>query len=342
MSIEIDFETRHVQLTGRATYIVSLPKKWVVDNRLDRDKIVYIYRLAGDALLLLPYKLREGELREGDIKVFGEEDIGRLMRMIIAHYIRGYDIIKIYSDRDFLPPLLRNKLKERIRKFLFGSEFLEETAKHLAIHILASPRDIDINTLIIRIADIAANMHIDAMKAMLLRDGDMFREIINRDDVVDRLYFLSMRILNIYSDIRNLRRQINRMASSRELMEYRIVVRHLERVADHATIIATSMGNVKDIYSNKDAETLAQLNYKSVEALKTAVDALIKRDIDKAEKTISFKPMIRDMEEKAVSRLTNYTDPRLIASLRMSIESCRRVFEYSVGIAEIAINLSLS
>lgn len=330
---------RKIQFTGKSTYVVSLPKNWVLNNGLDKDRVVYVYQLNENALLILSRVGKERTTKKAEIVVDETLDIGKIIRRIIAYYIKGYDIIKVYSNKDYLSPTLKNDLKDRIKRLIFGSEFLDETAQYLSIHIIASSVDLDIMTVINRMAILAINMHRDVMKALRLRNGDILREIVDRDDDIDRLYFLSVRMLNEYTDISNLGVISSRIRNFWELMEYRAVVRYLERVADHATIIATSMHNVLDNYNEEDVDTLENLNNMSIKSLKLAIDALTNMDINNAEKAISLKNRIRGEEEIAISRLTKYTNPRLISSLRMSIESCRRVFEYGAGIAEIAINL---
>ncbi len=330
---------RRIQYTGRSTYVVSLPKKWVIENEIHNDRLIYIYKLSNNALLLVPQRKRDKQSKEALIKVDENLDIGKIIRRIIAYYIKGFDVIKVYSEKEYLSPTLKNRLKDRIKRLIFGSEFLDETAEYLSIHIIASSVDLDIITVINRMAGLAINMHRDTIKALRLHNSDMLREIIDRDDDMDRLYFLSVRMLNEYSDVTNLDTFPSKISNLWELMEYRAVVRYLERVADHATIIATSMNTVIGKYGEDDVKTLDHLNSISIRSLELAIEALTKMDINKAEEAISLKHKVRQIEDKAVSKLAEYTDPELISSLRMSIESCRRVFEYGAGIAEIAINL---
>ena len=332
---------RRIQFTGRSTYVVSLPKSWVKENKLDSNRLVYIYRIGDNGLLIIPYRKRDRANKICEMRVANGDDVGKVVRKIIAYYIRGYDVITIRSIEEYLSPNLKNALKNRVKRLIFGSEFLDETAQYLSIHIIASSVDLDINTVIKRMSSLAINMHRDTIKAINLRNGEILKEILNRDDDMDRLYFLSVRMLNQYTDLSNINIYGEKLRTIWELMEYRAVVRYLERVADHATIIATSMNNVLNKYTDQDAKTLTALNGMSVAALRKAIEALLNRDVDMAEEAISYKNKIREIEERAVSRLAMYTDPQLISSLRMSIESCRRVFEYGAGIAEIAINLGL-
>jgi len=330
---------RRIQYTGRSSYVVSLPKRWVISNGLDKNKALYMYILNDKAILLTPTTEINKKQRIAKILVQNGENLGKLIRKIIAYYIKGYDVIEVYAENEYLSPRLKNSLKERVKKLIFGSEFLDESARYLSIHIIASAIDLDISTVIKRMAGIAINMHRDTINALHLRNKEMLREIVTRDDDMDRLYFLSVRMLNQYADISNLDRSKEFISKLWELMEYRAVVRYLERVADHSTIIASSMHSVIDTCKDIDIDTLDKLNTLSVESLELAIKALIDLDIEKAEKAISLKPKVRAVEEEAIKRLAEYTNPRLISSLRISIESCRRVFEYSAGIAEIAINL---
>ena len=47
---------RHAQLIGNYSYYVSLPKHWILDNRIDEDPTVFIELKNRKTLLITPAK----------------------------------------------------------------------------------------------------------------------------------------------------------------------------------------------------------------------------------------------------------------------------------------------
>jgi phosphate uptake regulator len=84
-------ETRKVQLTGKSTFIISLPKTWVNDTGIKaRDSIGVIPQ--PDGTLLLSPKMIKGKLpTKKEITVDKNEEKIHLLRKLIGAYITGYN-----------------------------------------------------------------------------------------------------------------------------------------------------------------------------------------------------------------------------------------------------------
>lgn len=332
---------RKIQVTGGSTYIVSLPKNWVKEHYLSAGNLIKLSELSDGRLLLSPTEERGKKIKTTEIIVGNETCTPyAVLRKIISNYLVGYDIIIIKSIKGMLDSKCRNVIKELVRKILFGAEFMDEAAEFIKIQILTPYVNLPIKDIIKRMADLSINMHYDVIKALEYGDPNLLNEIIDRDDDIDRLYFLSIRqlIAALYSH--TLSYEIG-LESLHECLEYRLVVRHLERVSDHATIIAQMLINVLDEINSDDIKILKSMNEVVRKALSTAIEALIYKDNMKAEEAIRMRKNVRKLEEKALKKISMYRKPHVIAGLRMAIESYRRVSEYSAGIAEIAINISV-
>jgi phosphate uptake regulator len=125
----------------------------------------------------------------------------------------------------------------------------------------------------------------------------------------------------------------------RECIEFRLVGRHIERIADHATIISEMLLRVIDDIDDDDSQLLIKMGGLVVKQLEFAIDSLLHKKYELAEKTISLRNEFRRLEDTAINRLSTYKQGQFIASMRMAIESYRRVSEYSAGIAELSINI---
>lgn len=279
--------------------------------------------------------------KEATIEVGSECKPQKILRMIISHYIAGYDTIVVKSMDSVLDTECRNYIKKYVRRLLFGAEFMDEAAEFIKIQVLTPYVTLPTKNIIKRMSDLAINMHKDIIKAIKYRNTMLLKDVIERDDDVDRLYFLSIRQLTsgLYSP--KVSSQIG-IDNLHECLEYRLVVRHLERIADHATIIANMIRRVIDEIEDEYIEILEKMSKVASSELKMAIEALLEKNQEQAESAIKMRKTLREMENKAIDMISDLYSGRLVAAMRMAIESYRRVAEYSAGIAETAINLTVS
>ena len=85
--------TRRIQVVGGSTYTVSLPKNWVLFNRLKNGDIVIIEELGDNTLLFRlpePEPITLGRIKKAQLNLAQGEELG-LERMLVALYSAGYD-----------------------------------------------------------------------------------------------------------------------------------------------------------------------------------------------------------------------------------------------------------
>ena len=112
-------DVRRLQLTGGATYTLSLPKPWISANNLaSRDSIRIDWRSSGE-LMLSP--LDESEERKTEIEInLGGLPIGALYDHLMGAYISGVQEIVIKSKTN-----LTRKTRNEIRRFLRSTRGFE-------------------------------------------------------------------------------------------------------------------------------------------------------------------------------------------------------------------------
>jgi len=220
-------EARKLQRVG-ASYLISVPKHWVKVHTLDKGATVFVHERA-DGLLVIAPGLLEGPLRRSKIT-----DPENLSRNILASYLYGYDVIEVNLGEAMTPP--RKREVKRMAQFLVGVEIIEEDAAMMTLQCLI-PRSIDLRTYLRRTYRIASKMHEDAIRAFVNGDQELAQDVINRDDEVDRLYFLV---------VRQLRRAIasptgDLLLSPLNLLDYRLVAKEVEAIADCCANIAVQV-----------------------------------------------------------------------------------------------------
>jgi phosphate uptake regulator len=327
-------EIRKIQLTGKSSYTVSLPKAWATQVGLREQSQVGISTLPDGSLRVTP---RESVKPQGR-GIFSIEGLfeNALARQMIAIYIAGYDTFELRA------PQIRSDQRKIIRDMsyrLIGMEVVEETAKSVVIQDFISPNELQIKKSIRRMHLIIEAMHADAIKSLLKNDIDLANDVIIRDRDIDRHYLLVLKRLQAMvktpfaesSDI-----------NASESLEYYLTAVSLERIADHATRIAHCVltltgGSVP----TEILESISEASQLSNDIMQLAMDALSKLDPTLAEKAIEKKssqiPVLRRVEAMALD-----LDAHAALPLNCIVTSIDRVADYSINIAEVAINLAVA
>jgi phosphate uptake regulator len=185
-------------------------------------------------------------------------------------------------------------------------------------------------------------MHTDSIKAVISLDHMLAEDIANRDDDVDRLYFFVVRQLKAAVGDRLLLEELG-LRMPQDCLGYRLVAKSLERIADHAVRISSTVSMINEPVPSKLAEAMKEASGIAVNVCENAVKALAREDEALALKAISLANEVSLFEEKlAKMLLQSDIKPRSLAGLRLTLESIRRTAEYGADIAEIALNLTAS
>ncbi len=331
---------RKVQITGGNSFVVSLPKTWVRDVGLKPRDAVAIITQPDSSLMIIPKReLREAARSEAVIDAVPGVDRDSLLRSFISFYLAGYDIIRINLGRS--DASLRSSIREGIRRKLVGVEIIEESQAGILTQCLSGYIDLPLKKALERMAIIAAGMITDATAA--LHDGrtEVAEEVIQRDDEVDRFYHFILRQLNIAVRDRSVIQEIG-LSSARDCLGYRLVAKSAERVADHAAFIASQAESLKSLPEStvKKIQEMAAVSRKIFES---SITALLRLDSKLAEESIMKTKEVARLDERLSSEILS---PKMsgaqVASVKLMLESARRVAEYGADISEAALDLAVS
>jgi len=330
---------RKVQITGGNSFVVSLPKTWVKDVGLKPRDAVAIITQPDSSLLIIPRReLREAAKSEAVIEVTSGMDKDVLLRNFISFYLAGYDIIRINLGRSDVS--LRGSIREGIRRKLVGVEIIEESQSGILTQCLSGYIDLPLKKALERMAIIAAGMITDAASALHDDTAGIAEEVIQRDDEVDRFYHFILRQLNIAVRDRSVIQEIG-LSSARDCLGYRLVAKSAERVADHAASIAAQADALKSVPEGavKKVQEMTAISRKIFES---SITSLLRLDSKLAEEAISKTKDVARLEEKLSAEILS---PRMsgtqVASVKLILESVRRVAEYGADISEAALDLAV-
>ncbi len=333
-------EKRKIQKTGSSSYIVTLPKEWIDSMGLKSGDYVLIYEHEGK-LVITPPKLESGVL-SGEIKVLKPVDNEQIFRILVAMYLSGYSNITITFNQS-IPDLAKrlSDLKNRARIKLAGVEVVDETYNSVVMKILLDLKELPLIRATRRLHLIVNNMLKDALEAFKNNDRGLAEAVLQRDDEADRFHFMIVRQLALaLLDIRVMHEL--GISNPVEAINYRIVARNLERIADHAVNIAR-----RTFHRQSECvlcEETYDLGIRITNLFNKAMDGLYKLSRQQSEEVIhEAHEIVSEIEETLLNKilLGNISDQEKTL-LTMIFDSLRRITRYSSGIAEATLNIKVS
>lgn len=225
---------RRVQEVGRGTFTVSLPREWVERVGLDRGSKLLIID-GGSSLILRPPKLTALYEREVRVKR-GYERLS--VKEVLASYLLGYDVIKVVCDDGFDPDG-RRIVKDVCRK-LIGMEVIGEDSSSITFQCIVDPEKLDVERTFDRLRFLVYTLQEDVTR-VLSGDQSKMYTLTDRDDEIDRLYFLLVRLLRSPVDV-----SVATIPFSRRL-DLRVAGLLLENIADRLTRLAYSISEAGNL-----------------------------------------------------------------------------------------------
>jgi phosphate uptake regulator len=339
---QLNGETRKIQFTGKSTYIVSLPKKWVTSLGLKAGSQIIISQQDG-SLILTPKEMARPSpvTNEATLSISGNDDPYMIAREIISLYLVGYNLIRVRTKEESINVIQRNVIKELTRKKLVGTEIISETSNEIKLQILVSYPELSVENALRRMCLIATSMHDNAIQALDNLDKKLAQEVIQLDDEVDRFSLYVIRQLKSAVQNEKILRDIG-LLSPRDSLGYRVIVKSVERIADHAGKIAENVLLLEEKLSEKVFQKLSEMSDFAKNVFKEAIESLFKKDYLQADQVISKAKTIVTLENEAIKEIQLKIKQADVSNIRMIMESIRRIAEYASDIAEIVLNLNIN
>jgi len=327
-------DTRKVQVTGKSTYIVTLPKRWAVDSGLVAGSLVRVSYLDDGSIVITPPEHgqdpRMKRLKFDNASVDGGavKSTDATMRDLMGAYVMGYSSIEIYVDQDRIPKEMKRELKRTCHN-LIGFEVVEETDEKVVIQDLLDFGEFTIEMGVKRMSSLVSLMLDGLINYLGTGDDEILREIISRDDEVDRAYLLiSKQFVNRLNLIRSL--EVDKL-SLIESFYYRLAAGNLERIGDHAVKIADAFNHtgVPDV-----ALGIGESVRVSQNLVANSIESLRKSNAPLANDVLSENATTKELLSKSMAATAVTSSPEIV------FDSLSRTGDYAANIAELAIDLS--
>ena len=220
---------------GKSSYVVSLPKSWLVEKNLKKGDVLYVCS-EGDKLSLYPTELKKSQ----NLKKITMDVTDMTNTEIKLHLISEY--IKNFNEISFVTKDMKSKAKD-IRVMIHNMMALEviaETANKIVTKDFLNMEDISPLDILHKMDVITRGMLSDSKKAF---NEDNPENISERDTDVNRLSFLLFRSIRYLQNNPAVARK--RKLGCHNLLVLWVAAVKIENVADQAKRLAKLMRRVK-------------------------------------------------------------------------------------------------
>lgn len=196
---------------------------------------------------------------------------------------------------------------------LVGMEIVDEDSSNVNVHFLLDATTLSPEKILKRMSTISLGMFRDTINTLTSKDKTVLQTISNRDDEIDRQYFLLVRLIRSTIVDKKLANALH--LENIDILDYRIAANLLEAAGDTIVELAYSMTNIS--------------------LMKTDLEKIynVAKEIDKIhEEAISaFIENNRSLAIEAITLHRNYQ--KKIMDIRLSLEPKKLV---SVEILDLA------
>ncbi len=325
-------EARKLQKTGGSTFTLSLPKGWVLASRLKAGDTVFVDEVADGTLAI---RARPSGPAGPRTKVIDADSLGsrdHILRSLIGAYVGGYDVLEVRFKADAAATVRR--VVRDFTRMVLGPEIIEEGRTSIVVQDLSHAAELSAEKTLRRMHLTVRAMHEDAMAAVRTRDPELTRDVEQRDEDVDRLYWLVEKQYSLA--------HLGGPASAAEwrrtgIHDYRLVAKLLERIGDHAERIALAARSLETDLEPKLVRDLQGASQAALSVLEAAFSALMAGDVAAANEAVDRAKALGGTLDGLTHRVAAHKGEELLA-LGEVLDSIRRTGGYAADIAEIAIN----
>jgi phosphate uptake regulator len=271
-------EYRKLISFGKSSYVVSLPKNWVTQNKIKKGDLIY-FNEDGQNLILSKNQVDETNSEKTKVIYVDGKNLPQIAREVNSAYILNYRNIVLKGKE------IKDKIKDLQNTFqnLIALEVMEQTTDSIIAKDFLNMDQVSMDELI-RKMDIITRTMLQETSHSILKDN--YENINDRDKDVNRLYFLLYR-----SVLYNLEHLTNAMKKYKlgplELFSKHFTGFYIEGVADEARRTARFIRLVK--ISPKDRNLLVDLFNRVTNYYIQTMKSIYDQDVDASLKLSGLK-----------------------------------------------------
>lgn len=318
---------RKVQRTPSGTFFVCIPKDWAERHGLKRGSTVLVSETSDGKLLIDPEYGASPMPRSVTLK-----PVPYLSREITGKYLLGFDIIRVEDKHISFE--IREEVKKAASK-LIGLEIIEEDYSKIVLQCLLEPSSFPPDKILRRGYSIAAGMHRDVVKALMEGNVSLAKSVIARDEEVDRLYFLLIRILRTIIQNPSLSEKLG--IRPIECLDYRLAASLVENIGDECVRAACKVVILNGPKLNDEIKKLLlKFHTLCFEAHENAVNAFLAGNVSLA---VTVGDMRKSIEESfsALEKGAKAQNQDIVPYFLAALSALKQIYEHSVDIADLVM-----
>jgi len=324
-------EKRKIQRTGGSSFSITLPKRWIEENKVKEQDVIVLSSLRSGTLIVRSFASLEKQIkRKHDITGLTEEEI---RREVIALYILGIEEVKIFAET--ISQKQRLAVREVIR-LLIGFEIIEESSNAVYIKNVLNSQKLSLIQSIEKMFSMAQSMIQDAAASLLEGKKPLAQDVIERDGEIDKLYFLVLRYNNALLQGKISEEELDLTFTQSHY--YEGIATQLERIADHAVKIASVVRFSEVSVKGKLEKLFRNSALKFLWLLQNTANLINSRP----DSTQVHKMMNKILEaEKDIDLFRKETTKSNFSEMLIISDSIDRLHGYLLNIAEALIDQSV-
>ncbi len=304
---------------GDSSYVVSLPKDWVVKNGLKKGDSIVVIEEEG-SVRISPTIINQSNNRK-NITLEFDGDLRKLKSQLIHYYIDSYHTINIVG-KDLLPHMKEiGKIVDR----LIALEIVQSGSKKVVLQDFLNIHDFSVYDTIRRMDRIVLSMTDDVKNYLLGKHLDVTNDLQSKELDITRLNNLIFKIL---------KRSFNTGDKNILKLDYNDIFYYwemnlfIEKIGDQLKLIPKSINPPID-------ENYFKLFEKAMDTYAGAMTANFAGDINAAVNVLTIK---KELFEKIEDSLLNL--PMGIGYRRAS-ERIKNIVDVAGNLAKVFLRLKL-
>jgi phosphate uptake regulator len=334
-------EKRKVQISGKSSCMISLPKRWVKEMGLVQGSPLTISRHNSTSLLISVDKTLGGNL------VRSENDVGTLyiskpeppetvLRKVVCLYVQGYNMIRVRFSENSTSSFLKSTIRELVRRQLIGVEIVSDTSDGLVLQILLGKSELTIDNAMKRMSIVTSTILEDAIAGLRFFDKRRARDAVEKDEIERFGSYTSRQILgSINHDFF----KEGDDSEPEKLAVYLMIARAVENIAGCARDIGEQTLRLDSALDSRSAENLGKIGVSASEIFDSAILSFFKRDSKTAESTLEKAREFMQLVGIALDGGRQNSTDRIIAIVGV-IESMKSIVRHSTEMANLVLALT--
>lgn len=228
-------ETRKVQVTGGSSYIITLPKAWVKEQKIKKNHTVGISSQTNGELVITPHPAKLDNDQSKSIHLNETLSTDMLYRILLGVYVMGYQ--ELYIKTEIKMTAAARNVITHIANDLIGFIIKDENANLIYLIDTLTHSELKFENNIDRINVLVQSMFKDTIIALNTNDISLCQNVMERDNEINKSAWLILRQMNILFERKTLKTHM----SPRVLHHYGILSQYLGRIGNFAVEIAENI-----------------------------------------------------------------------------------------------------